>query len=229
MCRAGVRDPVFVGLSFAGKRTNVKSIIAEFILRHASDAAELAQRAKVLAALTQLSPQRRNELAEAVNMVCRTIAAHGGKGKVRFSLVNQWWPAFIEVSVCDLPAETLTRCGRDAGSAARSTVRPLGSGGHSAGGGVGRSLRIVGLARVGCRHPHGADVASGLLAFRPRPKLPTGHRSCNRTPRWTRWPMPCAAHGRWKWTWAPPAAKSNCGPDWAASRRKPSTGRCCRW
>ncbi len=84
----------------------MKSIIAEFVLRQASDATQLAQRAKVLAALTQLSPQRRNELAEAVNVVCRTIAAHGGKGKVRFSLVQQGGQRAIEVSVCDLPPES---------------------------------------------------------------------------------------------------------------------------
>jgi PAS domain S-box-containing protein len=79
----------------------VKTTIAEFLLRHASDAAELAQRAEVLAALTQLPPQRRNELAEAVNMVCRTIAAHGGCGKVRFSLVQRGGDRFIEVSVSE--------------------------------------------------------------------------------------------------------------------------------
>ncbi len=96
-------------------------MIAEFILRHASDAAELAQRAKVLAALTQLSPQRRNELAQAVNMVCRTIAAHGGKGKVRFSLVQHGGERFIEVSVCDqqgdspAPTDTAASPGAAAG------------------------------------------------------------------------------------------------------------------
>ncbi len=100
----------------------MNAFIAEFILRHASDAAELAQRAKVLAALTQLSPQRRNELAEAVNMVCRTIAAHGGRGKVRFSLVQHSGERFIEVSVCDQPgesqepAETASRPDDSAGS-----------------------------------------------------------------------------------------------------------------
>ena len=34
-------------------------------------------------------------------MVCRTIAAHGGKGKVRFSLVQHGGERFIEVSVLD--------------------------------------------------------------------------------------------------------------------------------
>jgi two-component system, sensor histidine kinase and response regulator len=82
----------------------VNATIAEFLLRHASDAKELAQRAQLLAALTQLSPQRRNELAQAVDMVCRTIAAHGGKGKVRFSLVQRGGQRCIEVSVLDLPA-----------------------------------------------------------------------------------------------------------------------------
>ncbi len=76
-------------------------MIAEFLLRHASDAKELAHRAQLLAALTQLSPRRRNELAQAVDMVCRTIAAHGGKGKVRFSLVQRGGQRCIEVSVCD--------------------------------------------------------------------------------------------------------------------------------
>ena len=83
----------------------MNATIAEFLLRHASDAKELAQRAKLLAALTQLSPQRRNELAEAVDMVCRSIAAHGGKGKVRFSLVQRGGHRCIEVSVCDQPAK----------------------------------------------------------------------------------------------------------------------------
>jgi len=82
----------------------VNAIIAEFLLRHASDAKDLAQRAQLLAALTQLSPQRRNELAEAVDMVCRTIAAHGGKGKVRFALVQRGGHRCIEVSICDQPA-----------------------------------------------------------------------------------------------------------------------------
>lgn len=84
----------------------MKSIIAEFVLRESSDVAELVQRAKLLAALTQLSAQRRNELAEAVSVVCRTIAAHGGKGKVRFSLVQHAGQRGIEVSVCDLPADS---------------------------------------------------------------------------------------------------------------------------
>ena len=44
----------------------MNATIAEFLLRRASDAQELAQRAQLLAALTQLSPQRRNELAQAV-------------------------------------------------------------------------------------------------------------------------------------------------------------------
>lgn len=79
----------------------VNATLAEFVLRHVSDAAELAQRAKVLAALTQLPPERRNELAEAVDMVCRAIAARGGRGKVRFSLVKRGGQRRIEVSVCD--------------------------------------------------------------------------------------------------------------------------------
>jgi PAS domain S-box-containing protein len=90
----------------------VNATIAEFLLRHASDAKELAQRAQLLAALTQLSPRRRNELAEAVDMVCRTIAAHGGKGKVRFSLVQRGGHRCIEVSVCDQPsAASADTCG----------------------------------------------------------------------------------------------------------------------
>ncbi|MGM0490005.1 MAG: ATP-binding protein, partial [Planctomycetota bacterium] len=84
----------------------MKTTIAEFILRESSDVAELVQRAKVLAALTQLSAERRNELAEAVSVVCRTIAAHGGKGKVRFALAQHGGQRAIEVSVCDLPADT---------------------------------------------------------------------------------------------------------------------------
>ena len=79
----------------------MNATIAEFLLRQASDAAELARRAKVLAALTQLSPQRRDELAAAVNMVCRTIASHGGRGKVQFSLVQRGEHRCIEVSVSD--------------------------------------------------------------------------------------------------------------------------------
>jgi len=79
----------------------VNATIAEFLLRRASDAAELAQRAKVLAALTQLDPRQRNKLAEAVNTVCRTIAARGGKGKVRFSLVQRHGHRYLEVSVQD--------------------------------------------------------------------------------------------------------------------------------
>ena len=87
----------------------MNATIAEFLLRHASDAKELAQRAQLLAALTQLSPQRRNELAEAVDMVCRTIAAHGGKGKVRFALVQRGGQRCIEVSVCDQPPSATAR------------------------------------------------------------------------------------------------------------------------
>ena len=83
--------------------SRVNATIAEFLLHQASDAKELAQRAKLLAALTHLPPQRRNELAEAVDMVCRSIAAHGGKGKVRFSLVQRGAEPCIEVSVCDQP------------------------------------------------------------------------------------------------------------------------------
>ncbi len=92
----------------------MNATIAEFILRHAADATELAQRAKLLAALTQLSPQRRNELAEAVDTVCRTIAAHGGKGKVRFSLVQHGGERFIEVSVCDQPEDAAARESQEA-------------------------------------------------------------------------------------------------------------------
>jgi PAS domain S-box-containing protein len=79
----------------------VNATIAEFLLRRASDAAELAQRAKVLAALTQLDPRQRNKLAEAVNTVCRTIAARGGRGKVCFSLVQRHGHRYLEVSVQD--------------------------------------------------------------------------------------------------------------------------------
>ncbi len=81
----------------------MKTTIAEFVLRSVADASQLAHRARVLAAMAQLSPQRRNELAEAVDMVCRTIAAHGGKGTVRFSLVQQEGQRAIEVSITDLP------------------------------------------------------------------------------------------------------------------------------
>ncbi|MHB8952624.1 MAG: ATP-binding protein [Pirellulaceae bacterium] len=91
----------------------MNATIAEFLLRHASDAKELAQRAKLLAALTQLPPQRRNELAEAVDMVCRSIATHGGKGKVRFSLVQHGGQRYIEVSVCDQPARESTDAARE--------------------------------------------------------------------------------------------------------------------
>jgi len=87
----------------------VKSTLAEFVLQGMSDAAELAQRARVLAAITQLSPRRRNELAEAVNMVCRAIAAHGGRGKVRFSLVERQGQRAIEVSVSGLPDDAQQR------------------------------------------------------------------------------------------------------------------------
>ncbi len=104
----------------------MKSIIAEFILRQPADAAELAQRAKVLAALTQLSPQRRNELAEAVNVVCRTIAAHGGKGKVRFSLITQNGRRVIEIAVSDLPADAsdASASEADAHAPCRSSAAP---------------------------------------------------------------------------------------------------------
>ena len=98
----------------------MNATIAEFVLRQASDAAKLAQRVKVLAALTQLSPERRNELAEAVNVVCRTIAAHGGRGRVRFSLVQRGGNRYIEVSVCDQHART----GGEGKSSPRASVPP---------------------------------------------------------------------------------------------------------
>ncbi len=91
----------------------VNATIAEFLLHQTSDAQELAQRAKLLAALTQLPPQRRNELAEAVDMVCRSIAAHGGKGKVRFSLVQRGGQRCIEVSVCDQPPAATSESARE--------------------------------------------------------------------------------------------------------------------
>lgn len=93
----------------------MKSTLAEFVLRSMSDAAELAQRARVLAAITELSPQRRNELAEAVSTVCRAIAAHGGRGKVRFSLVERQGQRAIEVSVTDLPEDSASAAAQQAG------------------------------------------------------------------------------------------------------------------
>ncbi len=86
--------------------SRVNATIAEFLLHQASDAKELAQRAKLLAALTQLPPQRRNELAEAVDMVCRSIAAHGGKligrGTPPVVLEGDW--AWQTVGVLSFPS-----------------------------------------------------------------------------------------------------------------------------
>jgi PAS domain S-box-containing protein len=84
-----------------GGYETVNGTIVEFLLQQASDATELAQRARVLATLTELPDRRRNELAQAVNVVCRTIAAQGGQGKVSFALVRRGAHQFLEVCVQD--------------------------------------------------------------------------------------------------------------------------------
>jgi PAS domain S-box-containing protein len=97
----------------------VNATIAEFLLRQVSDAKVLSQRAQLLAALAQLPPRRRQEFAQAVDMVCRTIAAHGGRGTVRFALVQREGHRCLEVSVRDLPSVTASEAGAAGGTADR--------------------------------------------------------------------------------------------------------------
>ncbi len=77
----------------------MNATIAEFMLRQLSDAEDLAKRAELLAALTQLPPRRRRQLAQAVAVVCRAITSHGGTARVCFSFVQRRGHRYIEVSV----------------------------------------------------------------------------------------------------------------------------------
>ena len=187
----------------------MNATIAEFLLRHASDAKELAQRAQLLAALTQLSPQRRNELAQAVDMVCRTIAAHGGKGKVRFSLVQRGGHRCIEVCGCDRSGECARRARRtccDRLARLRPAQDDRGGGGDPARRRTGRPLRIVRLAGGGSRHSHGPDVVAGVCVPHRGRSGRVGHAAQGQHGLRRACRPPCAAHGRSKRRSTVPAA-----------------------
>ena len=79
----------------------MNSILGEFLLQRTADAAELSRRAQILAALAQLPPSRRNQLASAVDEVCRAITSRGGTAVVRFSLVQREGHRLVEVSIRD--------------------------------------------------------------------------------------------------------------------------------
>jgi len=96
----------------------VNETIAEFLLRRTSDASELARRAEILAALAQLSAQRREQLARAVDTVCRTIARHGGTARVRFALSQHEGQRFLEVAVWEEQSDTSAHGADSAGRAA---------------------------------------------------------------------------------------------------------------
>lgn len=93
------QDPSFLTTHGQRRVVHVNEIIAEFLLRRASDASELARRAEILAALTQISARRRQQLARAVDTVCRTITQRGGTARVRFALSQHEGQRFLEVAV----------------------------------------------------------------------------------------------------------------------------------
>ncbi len=83
------------------ERRVVNATIIDFVLRGASEADELARRARLLATLADLPARRGRELEEAVSEVCRMVAARGVTATVRFALAQRGGQRYVEISFRD--------------------------------------------------------------------------------------------------------------------------------